>query len=328
MCSISYALVPQYVSLSAGKTSASVSPGTCTRRYFAWMRACSSGVSFGSSRSGSSDGSPTGSEPSGSRRAARWPWVRNAFTSAIAAAMPPRSVSSTSGSTGGPSTGGSGCTTGAGRGGAETVAATWPLPSSASSSSRRASPGCVATSSLAPLSNRLRHSAGTASGFSRYCSRRTPANPAFRPSTSRIVTVFVVAPAFPPGAEGPLEDRVLRQYGDRHPDDEAETTDGKRKGGEARMAAAHRRRHERECEGKWDYPHGAIGDADQAHEQRERCQQPGDRLGWTFPRPGRPGTRGRRQGPRGSRSPAVTRRCACSGGFGSAFKVQKTTRQR
>ena len=33
------------------------------------MRACSSGVSFGSSRSGSSDGSPTGSEPSGSSRA-------------------------------------------------------------------------------------------------------------------------------------------------------------------------------------------------------------------------------------------------------------------
>ena len=30
--------------------------------------------------------SPIGSEPSGSRRAARWPWVRIAFTSAIAAA--------------------------------------------------------------------------------------------------------------------------------------------------------------------------------------------------------------------------------------------------
>ena len=40
------------------------------------MRACSSGVSLGCSRSGSSAGSPTGSLPSGSRRAARWPCVR------------------------------------------------------------------------------------------------------------------------------------------------------------------------------------------------------------------------------------------------------------
>ena len=58
------------------------------------MRACSSGVSFGSRRSGSSEGSPTGSEPSGSSRAARWPCVRCALTSAIAAATPPRSCGS------------------------------------------------------------------------------------------------------------------------------------------------------------------------------------------------------------------------------------------
>ena len=49
------------------------------------------GVSRGSSRSGSSAGSPGGSEPSGSRRAARWPWVRCAFTRDIAAATPPSS---------------------------------------------------------------------------------------------------------------------------------------------------------------------------------------------------------------------------------------------
>ena len=65
-----------------------------TRRTDAGIRACSSGVSFGSSRSGSSDGSPTGSEPSGSSRAARWPWVRCALTSAIAAATPPSSCAS------------------------------------------------------------------------------------------------------------------------------------------------------------------------------------------------------------------------------------------
>ena len=59
------------------------------------MRACSSGVSLGSSRSGSSDGSPTGSDPSGSSRAARWPCVRCALTSAIAAATPPSSCAST-----------------------------------------------------------------------------------------------------------------------------------------------------------------------------------------------------------------------------------------
>ena len=55
------------------------------------MRAWSSGVSFGSSRSGSSAGSPTGSEPSGSSCAARWPCMRWALTSAIAAATPPSS---------------------------------------------------------------------------------------------------------------------------------------------------------------------------------------------------------------------------------------------
>ena len=58
------------------------------------MRACSSGVSFGSRRIGSSEGSPTGSEPSGSSRAARWPWVRCALMRAIAAATPPRSCAS------------------------------------------------------------------------------------------------------------------------------------------------------------------------------------------------------------------------------------------
>ena len=79
---------------SCGSTSASVSPATWTRRTDAGMRACSSAVSFGSRRSGSSDGSPTGSEPSGSSCAARWPCVRCALTSAIAAATPPSSSGS------------------------------------------------------------------------------------------------------------------------------------------------------------------------------------------------------------------------------------------
>jgi len=57
----------------------------------AGMRRWSSGVSLGIRRSGSSAGSPTGSEPSGSRRAARWPCILCALTRAIAAATAPRS---------------------------------------------------------------------------------------------------------------------------------------------------------------------------------------------------------------------------------------------
>ena len=73
------------------------------------MRACSSGVSFGIRRSGSRAGSPGGSEPSGSSRAARCPCIRIALTSAIAAAMPPRSSLSSS------ATAGAGAGSGAGR---------------------------------------------------------------------------------------------------------------------------------------------------------------------------------------------------------------------
>ncbi len=49
-------------------------PGTYIWKIFAGIRACSSGVR--PSASGSRPGSPSGSEPSGSRRAARWPWLR------------------------------------------------------------------------------------------------------------------------------------------------------------------------------------------------------------------------------------------------------------
>ncbi len=47
------------------------------------MARISSGVRF--TVAGSSAGSPTGSEPSGSRRAARWPCMRCAFTIEVAA---------------------------------------------------------------------------------------------------------------------------------------------------------------------------------------------------------------------------------------------------
>ena len=162
MCSISYALVLEYVSCSFGSTSASVSPGVWTRKSEAGMRACSSGVSLGCSRSGSSAGSPTGSLPSGSRCAARCPCVRSALTSDIAAATPPSSASS------GAEGVGSGAAGGAGSG----AASAWPFVPRRFSS-RRARPGSDSIRSPSPLSKSARHSDGTASGFSRYCSSRT-----------------------------------------------------------------------------------------------------------------------------------------------------------
>ena len=74
--------------------------------------------------------------------------------------------------------GGLGCRDGGGRGcrcdGGLRRAAREP-PFSWSCCSRRARPGCVATSSLSPLSKSRRHSSGTASGFSRYWSSRSRA---------------------------------------------------------------------------------------------------------------------------------------------------------
>src|SRR3954454_5702955 len=76
-------MVPQYVSRSCGSASASVAPRTYMRRILAGIWAMTSGVR--PTVFGSSAGSPSGSEPSGSRRAARWPCVRCALTSDVAA---------------------------------------------------------------------------------------------------------------------------------------------------------------------------------------------------------------------------------------------------
>src|SRR5439155_524259 len=121
-------------------------------------------ATLGCSRSGSRAGSPTGSLPRGSRRAARWPCVRNALTSDIAAATPP-SRSSSGGAAAGS---GVGAASGVGAG------AAWPFVSRRFSSSR-ASPGSASIRSPSPLSKSARHSDGTASGFSRYSSSRTRA---------------------------------------------------------------------------------------------------------------------------------------------------------
>src|SRR5438034_1229841 len=218
--------------------SASVSPSTPTRRTEAGTCSCSSGVSFGTSSSGSSEGSPTGSEPSGSRRAARCPCVRCALTRAMAAAMPPSSCASGACV---------GSTLGCGGGGATCAPPFAPLPRKCGScSTRRAMPGCVATSWDSPLSNSARHSDGTASGFSRYSSRRARAYPAFRPSTSCVLTpvLYQGRPAYPSRSE----ERVVSQDLQSRADDEADPDDRIADGDDARLLAAHHRRDEEQHE--------------------------------------------------------------------------------
>ena len=98
----------------------------------------------GRSRVSSSAGSPIGSEPSGSRRAARWPCIRYALTSAIAAATPPRRPASV------------GLRRAAGATGAGAAAAPFP-----------ARPSSAASTGAGPASKIRRHSGGTLAGASR-----------------------------------------------------------------------------------------------------------------------------------------------------------------
>ena len=85
--------MPQYVSVRWGSASAKVLPVTAMRSTEAGMRSMSSGVR--STDSGSSAGSPRGTEPSGSSRAARWPCMRCALTTDVAACTAWSSASST-----------------------------------------------------------------------------------------------------------------------------------------------------------------------------------------------------------------------------------------
>src|SRR5439155_14717342 len=225
------------------------------------------GVSLGIRRSGSSAGSPGGSEPSGSSRAARWPCMRYALTSAIAAATPPKSSSSAAG----------GAAAGMGAGAAAAAA---PLPPSrrSSFSSRRTSPGCVASSSLSPLSKSARHSAGTESGFSRYSSSSWPAKPAFSASTSLVLTV----PLYQPDAGVPLVQRVFGQHRDRHPDDEADRGDDHRDERQAAVAGSHPRRDQGEDHRERDQLDGLIGEGDRTRDDRDHREEVGGGLGWTL----------------------------------------------
>ena len=96
--------------------------------------------------------------------------MRCALTSAIAAATPPRS--SSSGVAG----------AGAGAGGVDRGRPV-SVPFGAEPLHEPASPGRPVRST-APLSKSARHSDGTDSGFSRYCSRISLAYPEFSASTS------------------------------------------------------------------------------------------------------------------------------------------------
>ena len=227
------------------------------------MRACSSGVSFGVRRSGSRAGSPGGSDPSGSRCAARWPCIRIALTSAIEAAIPPRS--SLSAATGAGAAGGGGC-------GAATGGVAWPSPSAASSS-KRTRPGWLRKRASGSLSNRWRHSSGTALGLSRYCSRSSAAYPVFSPSTSgRPITTPVVAGALR------LPEGMARGHRHREPEEEADGADHHRRKRKLLALAGHPRRDQGDRGRREDQPQRVPRDPDQAHEDRDRGEVTGDRL--------------------------------------------------
>src|SRR5204863_395694 len=144
-----------------------------------------------------------GSEPSGSRRAARWPCVRCALTSAIAAATPPSSCSSAA-TAGGVAAGGG--------------AASRPFVSTGSVSSRRTRPGWVATSAESPLSKSGRDSIapcllgprGVARAVRAAATRTRPRRPTPRTPDRRILLL------------GPVG---LRLRLDRVPDHRAEVDD-------------------------------------------------------------------------------------------------------
>ncbi len=102
-----------------GSASRSVSPSTPIRRIEAGIRSISSGVRL--RLSGSSAGSPFGgASASGLTFAARCPWVRNAFSSEVAACTACRSSRSGSAPTTAPA--GAGTAPATGSGGAEAEA--------------------------------------------------------------------------------------------------------------------------------------------------------------------------------------------------------------
>ena len=201
------------------------------------MRACSSGVSFGSSRSGSSDGSPTGSEPSGSRRAARWPCVRCALTSAIAAATPPSSCASTAvRRQARPARRGRGAAAARGR-----CRAAVARPRGSRSSSR-ASPGWVATSSrIAALEERRATPTARPPGSrgTRRAARARSRHSARRRRACSSLCCTREAPELLPCARPALEERVVREHLQRRADDEADPDDREAEPDQPLLARAH-----------------------------------------------------------------------------------------
>src|SRR6187200_526939 len=237
------------------------------------MRAWTSGVSGGSSRVSSSAGSPIGSEPRGSSRAFRWPCMRYALTSDIAAATAPTSSPSaaTSGA-GGASAVGAGAGSGGATGSATPTAGpsattSEPFPSRRTrSATRRSSPGNADSTSMSPASKSARQAGSTASGFSRYCSRSCPTYPAFRPEDSRLVTVRSSGAA--------SVDPVVRHDCDGHADDERGSADEDRDRRESTVRFGHPRRHEGQHDRRGGEQRRGARDRDPGESERERAQEP------------------------------------------------------
>src|SRR5262249_59503906 len=151
-----------------------------------------------------------------------------------------------------------------------------PLPRCGSCSSSRAMPGWVATSWDSPLSKSARHSGGTASGFSRYSSRRARAYPAFRPSTSCVLTpeLYQGCQSRPPDSE----ERVVRYDLQRGTDDEADADERPGDGNDARLLAAHHGGDQEENDRNRRQAERAVQELEHARKDRERREQAGDRL--------------------------------------------------
>src|SRR5207237_224204 len=141
----------------------------------------------------------------------------------------------------------------------------------------RSRPGCVATRSLSPLSNRLRHSAGTASGFSRYSSSRSRSYPELRPSTS-VMNVHFCSTSGTPGAASASVERMGGYDRDHHRGHEARGGEEDGEGGETAVPAADARRDEREDERERDDADRAVGEREGAGEDRDGGEEAGDRV--------------------------------------------------
>src|SRR4051812_3645753 len=75
-----------------------------------------------------------------------------------------------------------------------------------------------------------------------------------------------------------LPQRLVQGHRDRHPEEEADTADENRRELEPALAVSHARRDERNRERRQDQAQRMPGEPDEAHEDRDRGEEAGDRL--------------------------------------------------